>query len=441
MASTYTGEFWLTDAPQIALSGTLRVGPGIRPTVIVEGHFHPMEQLCKETTHPDGSVSREFGPGPANERPITVHGTADDGTPLTLLEALTMNRSGPIFGSGDSQQQFMGIQGIVGIHASGRDHRFDGMRCRVQTAPSWAPRADDEPTEHSLADGVIRANWNDDGVWLEASDRPALSIRMWDRAVTRPTAILLELASGSRVGIIDLQVRERDGMWCSVYSESLVHGDRSYPGQALIEAHDFTLAHLVAWLDRADLLGPLAPVVVDAMMNTGTLETQVLTLASVAEGLHRRLHPGSRRMTVLAAARVRTLIVNALKDVEANHVAVVRGLLGYLEEPGYRRRLLEVAADTRTVVPKATGKTAKWASMITDARNDFAHRIPTGWLTDDDVDKYLCAAYSLRWLLRVRLLQEAGFPDALLRERVDAAQGYGIFLEHAAEWQPSIYAN
>lgn len=441
MASTYTGRFWLADAPQSALSGTLAVGPGERPTITVEGLFHAMQQLRSVTTHPDGSVSKEFGPGPANERPITVHGTADDGTPLTLLEALTTHRSGGMFGPGDSHQQLMGIHAIAGTHATGRDHRFDGMRCRIQSAPSWAPRAGHKPTEEPLAEGVIRASWDDDGVWLEVEGRTALSIRMWDRAVTRPTAVLLELASGSRVGILDFQVREDDGSWCAVYSQSLVHSDQPYPARALIEAHDLTMAHLAAWLDRAGLLGPMAPVVADAVMNKGTLETQVLTLATVAEGLHRRLHPDSRRMDPQDAARIRTVIAAAVKGGEPRVVDVVSGLLGYLEEPGYRQRLLELAADTRAVAPKATGKTQKWAAMLVDARNDFAHRIPMGWMTEDEVDKYVCAAYSLRWLLRIRLLQEAGLSDAILRERIDAAQEYASFLEHAAEWQPSIYVD
>jgi hypothetical protein len=437
MDGAWSGLFWLADTPDIALPGCLATGHNSAPTVTVEGLFHPMLRLHQEIRHPDGSVSREFGPGPANQHPVTVHGTAEDGTPLTLLEALTTNRSTQGLSDGDSKQQLTGIQAVIGMHLSGRDHRFEDARFHLQTAFSWI--ASDSQTEHSLADGLLRATLDGETRWLEVLGAPARSIRMWDRAVARPATVLLELASGMPIGVIATQVRERRGSWCSVYSAALAHEDVSYPLPALLEAQDIDLGHVATWLDRAEVLGPLAPVVTNAVRNEGTLETQVLSLATVAEGLHRRLHSDTWRMRPRDAEAARAAVIEVLADRRSPVVDVVRGLLAHLEEPGYRQRLQDLAATTAEAAAGLTGKTAKWVSLVNDARNDFAHRLPKGWLTDEDVDKYATVAYSLRWLLRVRLLQEAGFANSLLRQRLGAFDAYRLLLEHLADWMPSVY--
>ena len=187
-------------------------------------------------------------------------------------------------------------------------------------------------------------------------------------------------------------------------------------------------------------LGPLPPVVVDGLRGSVSLESRVLELTTLAEGLHRRLRPDAQRYPKETGDAIRDAAIAAALSVEDTSADIVNGLLGFVHEPGYALRLNELARMAEMLAPGVTGKTSKWKNMVYAARNDYAHRARAGWLDEDDVDRYLTVAISIQWLLRVVMLAEAGFPSELVAQRVDAHDPFRLFLEQARTWQPGIYA-
>jgi hypothetical protein len=59
-----------------------------------------------------------------------------------------------------------------------------------------------------------------------------------------------------------------------------------------------------------------------------------------------------------------------------------RSLLAFLEEAGYKARLVDLARDADGVVPGIVGTVSRWANAVSDARNEYAHRSKQRWLDD-----------------------------------------------------------
>jgi hypothetical protein len=165
----------------------------------------------------------------------------------------------------------------------------------------------------------------------------------------------------------------------------------------------------------------------------------VLELTTVAEGLHRRLRPDDVRFSETEAADIRRAAVEAAARITSRAREPVEGLLRYLHEPGYRRRLNDLAQMAEPLAPGVSGHTARWKEIVFAARNEYAHRVDHGWLNDDDIDRYITVAFSLRWLLRALLLGQAAIPSERLASRFMSHEPYQLFLEQAKQWQPKVY--
>ena len=177
----------------------------------------------------------------------------------------------------------------------------------------------------------------------------------------------------------------------------------------------------------------------------GRIETSVLELTTVAEGLARRLWPDAVRMSGDEATRARELAAAAFEQQPAELAEVVGAALGYLEELSYPQRLLQLAELVEGIAPgvlgrrTVEGRPSRWKALVCGARNEFAHRLQGVWLDDDRIDRYLTVTGSLRWLLTAVLLLETGLPAALLATQFGQHQPYLFFLRQAKEWQPQVY--
>lgn len=130
------------------------------------------------------------------------------------------------------------------------------------------------------------------------------------------------------------------------------------------------LTAVAAWLDRVEDLGPLPPVVAAAVAKPPlTLETGLLELATVAEGLARRLWPEwnrfSRDEVGRAQAgvdepdevdRARQSALAAVAEHGETMSAAVKGALEHLHEPSYPQRLEKLAQYAGDAVPGVLGR-------------------------------------------------------------------------------------
>lgn len=238
--------------------------------------------------------------------------------------------------------------------------------------------------------------------------------------------------------LLGRKVRSGQGKWLTIHSPAEREADLDLPNP-LIRQQDLSLRHITTWLDRVEALGQLPPVVAQALTGRIQLETRVLELATVAEGLHRRLYPETMGYSKEVADRIREAVGAALAAQQPDADNVVGGLLSHLEEVGYGQRLRHLAERAETLVPGVSGRTGRWKDLVYAARNDFAHRLRSSWLSEGDVDRYLTVAMSLRWVLQTILLGEAGLSPDLLTERFSQHTPYRLFLTQAAVWQPKVY--
>lgn len=440
------GEFWLADAAGSRRRGVLRLKKESSPRLAVDGALTSMMPLVSETGSGD-TLLRKWEP--ANDRSLyTIHGVTDDGTPVTLLEAQNRRYSGPLssgpLSPDEQREELQSIQAVVGAHIEGRDHQFAGARIRVQQATELLSSRNDPlwllPTTVQSG-GTFHLEESQEATWLVLQGIAPRTIRGLDRQYARPLCTLLSLSTGgATVGLLGLEVQqESETPWLQLYSAAHRSSDLPVARNSLLRTGDISLRVLKTWLDKVEKLGPLPPVVTNGMQGPIVLESRVLALTTVAEGLHRRLKPDAVRFSEKTGVAVRNAAVEAAENMQPDTGEAVKGLLNHVHEVGYGQRLVELAEMAESGAPGVTGRTNRWKAAVYGARNEFAHRAGTGWFDDADYDRYITVALSLQWLLRSVLLLEAGVESDLLAERFRTHEEYQLFLEQARAWQPQIY--
>lgn len=452
---TFQGEFWVADRQDIRHTGTLEVGPLADPVVKTTGPLLSPWQEQSRSQLPGGRtvVARNFV-DQALRVPVTIHGHDEAGTPVTLLDGLTTYWGMP--DENGAAHVLQGSQAIIGAHIPDRNQLFTGIRVRLTRLRAWQPLLQEAAwnSEDVLARGgrvafqeqEVSGSPGGSSLWISGQGLPPSTLRVIDRSFWQPLVSLFTLATGTQCVPLERQVQESPGgAWWDTYSDALRSDDedvntRLEQPRWLLQPSAVDARHVRAWLDRAELLGPLPAVVADlAHARPIALDTQVLLLTTVAEGLHRRLYPGDVRFDDDTASKVRSVATDAVSSVHDEAVEAVRGLLGHVEDVGYAKRLARLAATVATVMPDVTGKTNQWKTLVYDARNEYAHRLQTEFLEDDDFDRYLAVALSLRWLLTGVLLLQADINAEALAAGVNGHEPYQRFLADVRQWQPRIY--
>jgi hypothetical protein len=159
-----------------------------------------------------------------------------------------------------------------------------------------------------------------------------------------------------------------------------------------------------------------------------TIQNLLLELATAAEGLHRRLRPDARQMTVEEVDAA----VEAIEVTEMGQNAkqiLVNALNVFMAELSYPKRLVDLADIARQIVPDVTGRTNRWKARVANARVGFAH----------PMSEYFVLSRSLRWLLTAVLLLESGIDVAILASSFNVFDPYQQFLRLAKDQLPFVY--
>ncbi|MEV4714665.1 HEPN domain-containing protein [Micromonospora sp. NPDC049374] len=433
----FIGKFWIdTDSVGLQRPGVLRVGNGSTPVLLVDGALTSLMQAVGTSGAGDTLVTR-YEPV-SDFTPRTIHGITADGTKITLLHAQTRRYFGGLLPD-EQSEELQAIRVLIGEHVRNRDHPFSGIRVALQSAhamlsPLWPNRT---PLEDG---GTVHLEEDAGTVWLVLQDFAPQSLSVLDRRYLRPLCTLLSLGIGDAVGLLAVQVREDSASpWWPIHSKAHEPYDLPIRHGTLLRKGDISATVVATWLGKAETLGPLPPVVARGTRGSTVLETQVLELTTVAEGLHRRLRPDALRFSDDIGRAVRDAAAAAAEEIRVGSGEAVKGFLAYVQEIGYGQRLLDLAEMTRPVIPEVTGRTSRWKTAVYNARNDFAHRARPDWFDDSDYDQYVTVALSVQWLLRTILLIEAGIPASLLHARFQEHEEYQLFLEQAKVWQPRIY--
>jgi len=249
---------------------------------------------------------------------------------------------------------------------------------------------------------------------------------------------------GVRSPLVEVALRT-DETWVHVTSKNLLDDSGSVverrPDEILLPLSVASLGSVARFVDVSAATGPLPPVIADAhgYLSQATLETQVLELGTVAEGLHRRLFPNEVRMDADDAKRIRSKIGTATSDEDERFRDIINGMLAHLEEMGYPRRITALADRVEIGLPGATGITKKWVQAVTDARNSYAHRTG-GYLDEDSISEFFAVSSSLKWILSGVCILESGVADSTLAAQVQKFPQYRQFLKNMEDAMPSVYS-
>lgn len=451
----YQGRFWLPDHGADTVSGELTLAAGTRARLDLDQALTPYLREVDGEKQPSGSralVLRESGP---LHKRLDVHGVLEDGTEVALLGALEHERK---VSATQDRQTLRARSAVLGGHVSG-EARYTRLRLRLRYLDEWAMplSAASAPSAASLSDGgSVSVEWDTPTRpspsqggelgrvgWLGLDGLPPSTEQELDRRFVTPLASLLSLAVDKDCPPVAIEVATGpDEPWLTVHHSGL-EAPAAVPRPwylQLLPLDYLGLERVATWLDAVERLGPLPPVVARATGGSGgTLETQLLELCTVTEGLHRRLFPESRRLSEPEKEAARTAVGAAITDLEDGVQEAVRGAIQHIEEPSFPMRLLELAQWVKPAVPGVTGQTNKWKGCVTDVRHEFAHRLKGGFLATARIDELIAVRQSLRWFLMGLLLLQTGLEPAELAARFKDHRPYDLFLAQAPEWLPRVF--
>jgi hypothetical protein len=183
-------------------------------------------------------------------------------------------------------------------HVAGVDQAYAAIRFRVEGPHRWGSTEADAVTE----DGSQLRIYVEDGVrWFEFVPITPLTMRELVTRVINPITTLTSPATRNLAVDIDREVRVGDsGPWRKVCRERHVVEKRNRP---LFEAFSLTAEQFASWIDvrvQTDALDAAAIERLDGV----AIQTQVLALAAIAEGPHRRLFDEKNRVSSLRAAEI-----------------------------------------------------------------------------------------------------------------------------------------
>lgn len=433
------GFFWESDYARKS-SGVVTIEQGEKPKLKVSNPLFDEEsvKIVRISNH-ELSITRITDPDKiiADHLPRTIWGESEDSSALTLIDAQGgYDETDFNFNIG---QKFESAFLVTGAHVA---HDEVYRQARYSIDGPWATVLRDfDATFHELGGGKIRTYGDERTTWIEFSVTTGISLRQLENHFLLPCITLSGIALRRPLYIHQSQIRhDSRSDWLTLYAN---RSGRPMPktalGQKLVPIESVTIDRLAAWVD----LSAQAESLVDAVAGIdegAPIESQVITLTAVAEGVHRKLHRKSVAFPELDRVQMRAIRRAARRaaiekfeeygvtDFEKINMAI-GGALSLLGDLRFRARLEELVDSSRHYTPEALlCRFADWPKSVAYARNKIVHQ-----LDDEDEDEtplpeiekaakreqlfdlLIAVSYSLSWLLRIVFLQKAGFAPETVR--------------------------
>lgn len=432
------GEFWRFDTPDRRESGVVRSRRGQSPLVDIE---RPIVDLTADTVTVSqfgGVTIRHGGPEEVVSalQPITMCGELAGGRQVTLLEA--RGRTHPARGA--PRQQYEAQYLIDGATVTGQQP-YRSVRFKLSQPFSWSHIEAGASVE--LADGsTIALVEEDSGRWLTYRMQDALTLRPLAGQIVAGVQVLAALAfkelDEDDVSVTDTQIQIEDGEpWLKVHSGNL-YANHPNTFSSLLRTSVLTLDMLARWIPVHATLDDLDWAVAEPP--TGAIQTSLLARASVAEGLHRRLFPMTRRFDL--DKRTLKKIRDELRD-RGTELFKLHGVddreqtdkcisdaLGFMNEVSFRDRVDEMAEVVNRVAPQVLEGFDDFPRQLVRARNDLAHfgePQKKAEKYEQKIDRWTVFNLAIPWMLRVLLLEIAGVQPDALREALDDSMAFAFY--------------
>lgn len=434
------GTFWQIDTPERQVRCQLTIAPA--PVLETLGPIFEERAYRVEVSGHGGTTVTHSGNSDdqvADWSPRDIHGVLDNGRRVSLIGAQGGMAAPSAAFPPQYRQRFDTIRhAILDVHVD-RKHAFSACRFRL-TGPNWLRHHDGQADTTEGGHLVSLTDGRDH--WFEFTPAEPMSILDFDRSILHPSETLATLLTSSRAEAVGLSVRQSpDGPWLPVHR-------REQPAPTgrheLFDASYLTPQRCALWIDFRRRSNGLDAVVVDDLTGVA-IQTAVLTLAAVAEGLHRRLYPDKKRVPALSrtdlkaarkAARAAALESVRAADREDRSALTAADLtafgeamdsaFGHINESTFRTMVDDLAGTAVAAVPGIVAEFADWPVAIHSVRNILAHRG-----TEDDLDAHdqfinttVAVSYSLQWVLRTVLLVQAQVDAADIGEAYHRSSAY-----------------
>lgn len=445
MSIVASGHFWVPQAPNVKVSGTFTSAPGDQPTAkLAEGVVD--DPRVTRSSH--GGITYAQGGASSIQAflPITLQGQLDSGEVVTLVNA--HNHGGP--GRPFENPYYKAFYAIVGDRlVSGPDQPFGSMRFRFGD-PYWLGHLQDgEASAVDSGGSTLSVVADDDGNWLLYTPATPATLGRLESLVVLGCQTLAELVLAPEFEARDTQVRINEGdAWLTVHGPGANTPPKELEDRELLPREELTIERFAKWIPFNDTLDGLATVVARPLK--GLLQTEVLVVTALVEGLHRRMTKTFEQSKFPAASgsaldRIRQAARRAAKnkaedeqDLDPDEVRnAVKDAVGHFDDVDYLQRADDVVTMVCNVLPEINESVADLPKRLRDARNEMAHQLPLDHEKEPLEVRYLrwlVVSYVTPWLLRSLLLLDIGIEPALLRDQLSANSRFFYFRANVAQF-------
>ncbi|QLL08997.1 HEPN domain-containing protein [Mycobacterium vicinigordonae] len=441
MDSPSMGTFWQIDTPERRVPGQLVAGGDDRPCLTTDKAIF-IERQFSFTRTPTGGAMVTISGDPEHHvedfQERTIHGELTDGSPVTLVHAQGGSRSlGFLLEPSQARQRFRARYAVIGEHVKA-DQKYYAIRFLV-VGPSWWGVAEDEA--QCAGGGHLRMYRDDGSQWFEFTGSASTTFSDLDSGVINAVTTLTQLTTMNDATDADVQVRiEPKGAWRTVDRGRQSVNDSSHP---LLDTQHLTAEKFAKWIDFRGTTQGLDAAVLDELPGVA-IQTHVLTLGSVAEGLHRRLFgEDEKRVKGLSSKKIekmRSLAREAAltkmtqpeftDEDRAEFGKAINEGFSHINEQTFRSRMNDLLTDAQRSIPSLGRGFADWPDAVSTARNILAHQPSLPKNIDDEqfLDLLIALSYSITWVLRTNMLNKAGFDSPTMQEGYRYSSSYGHHL-------------
>ncbi|MDO2981397.1 MULTISPECIES: HEPN domain-containing protein [Mycobacteriaceae] len=280
------------------------------------------------------------------------------------------------------------------------------------------------------------------GTRLKLAFDHAIPLPAMISTVAIPIATMLTILNGAECRVRRLNLSVPSGDSADVYGHVVdASAPRDSGDESLLTLDGAGGADFIGrWLDLSQRVSPVPQILAASYADEfQTVETEALSLCTAAENLHRRLYPDERRWTAETVDEAGAGLKDADIPDEVRQ-ALQQAVGQYLYEPSFPTRIEALATRAAEAVPECVGRINRWKQAVTDQRNSLAHGLRSEGEESDLVEMHYIAR-SLRWVLTVCLLMEAGVPVDRL---ADAVRANSRFERDARNWRrvwPKVFAD
>jgi hypothetical protein len=378
----------------------------------------------------------------ADFQPRTIHGELTDGTAVSIVDAQGGSTYFGFFDSPlDTRQKFgVGAGHVVVGEFVTAEQVFYAIRFQV-LGPTWFGADEDQAR---TADGSrLRMYWDDESIrWFEFIGANPMPLHTLDTGVLNAVTTLARLATRNDATAASIRVKlGPESPWREVYrARGTVDTGIA---RLLLDTTHLTAARFARWIDFRKHSDGLDAAALDELEGAA-VQTHVLALAAIAEGLHRRLFGEAKRRVkglsnnkigkMRRAARDAALPLLTdppfTDDDRSEFDNAIRDAFGHINDQTFRSRMADLLDDARRSIPEIGSAFADWPDAVSTARDLLAHQPPMDGETSTGEfrDLLIALSYSIAWVLRTNLLNKAGFDAQTLQEAYRYSSAYGHHL-------------